>query len=284
MPKSALTPTSATPTDHLSARGQPSLRVSCIIPTHNRRERLSAALASVTAQTTPVDEIVVIDDGSTDGTFEMLQAWREEVGQIHFAVLRQNNRGPAAARNAGMRVASGDLIAFLDDDDVWHAGKMARQLAVFTDHPNLALLACSSDTLSLPGRPGLRFVDDRDLLIRNRFLTPCVVVRRDIVVQCGGFPEGMRHCEDYALWLRIAARHNCAFLNETLVSCGKGKPAFGHSGLSADLAALYAGEREALRRWRKECDAGLPAFTLAQLLAGIRHLRRRAVSTWHKSR
>lgn len=263
---------------HESTMNRTDNRVSCLIPTFNRRDQLIAALESVAGQTARVDEIIVIDDGSTDGTIDMLRAHRLHAAQTPLTVFRQKNRGPAAARNAGLQIASGNLVAFLDDDDIWHTDKMARQLAIFAQHPDLALLACASDTLSLPGRAGLRFVNSRDLLLRNRFLTPCVVARRDILLQYGGFPEEMRRCEDYALWLLIAMHHRCAFLNEVLVSCGQGKPAFGHSGLSADLNALYAGEREALRRWCAASDSGLSAFALARFLARLRHLRRRIVS------
>lgn len=248
--------------------------VSVVIPTWNRRRELAAAIESVLAQTLPVDEMIIVDDGSTDDTWDSLKAMPQRIGRIGVRVVRQQNAGVSAARNAGIRLASGEFLAFLDDDDVWRPGKMARQLAIFARHPELALVACSSDTLRLPGRSGLQFVSEWGMLVRNRFLTPCVVARRGVVLACGGFPEDMHHCEDYALWLRIAARHQCAFLNEVLVSCGHGKPAFGHSGLSANLAALYDGEREALRRWGEERHAGLPALALAYVLAGMRHLRR----------
>jgi hypothetical protein len=126
---------------------------------------------------------------------------------------------------------------------------------------------------------GSRIVDigEWGLLFRNWFLTPGVIARREIVLACGGFPEDMRHCEDYSLWLRIASGYKCTFLNEVLVSCGHGKPAFGHSGLLADLDALHAGELNALARWRKERNAGMLMFALAVVLAGVRHLRRRIV-------
>lgn len=258
--------------------GAPRPTVSVVIPTWNRRRKLSAAIESVLAQTLPVDEMIIVDDGSTDDTWDTLKVMPECIGQTGVRVARQENAGVSAARNAGMRLASGEFIAFLDDDDVWHPEKMARQLAIFAGHPELALLACSSDTLRLPGTPRLQSVDEWNLLVRNRFLTPCVVARREVIMECGGFPEEMRRCEDYALWLRIVSRHKCALLNEVLVSCGHGKPAFGHSGLSADLGALYLGELDALRRWQAERHAGLPVLALARILAGMRHLRRQVVA------
>jgi glycosyltransferase involved in cell wall biosynthesis len=252
-------------------------RVSVVIPTWNRRLELSAAIDSVLAQTLPVDEMIIVDDGSTDNTWDFLKTMPEKIGQIRVRIAHQENAGVSAARNAGLRLASGVLVAWLYDDDVWHPEKTMRQLAIFALHPELALLACSSDTLRLPGKSGLHSVGEWGLLVRNRFLTPCVIARRGVILACGGFPEDMHCCEDYALWLRIASRHKCAFLNEVLVNCGQGKPAFGHSGLSADLDALYAGEREALRRWRIERHAGIAVFVLVRVLAGMRHLRRMIV-------
>jgi len=260
--------------------GPPS--VSCIIPTYNRRDWLVEAIASVRGQTAPVAEVVVVDDGSSDGTQETLDTLRGSAADAPLVVLRQDNRGPAAARNAGLRIATGDLVAFLDDDDVWLPQKMARQLAVLMRDPGLALLGCATDTLSLPGGPRVFPVGERRLLFRNWFLTPGVVARRDVLVALGGFPEDMRVCEDYALWLRVAARHRCAFLNEVLVECGHGKPGFGDSGLSADLAALHAGECEAIRRWRAEYAANPIDAGLAYCLALARHLRRRLVAGYRR--
>jgi glycosyltransferase involved in cell wall biosynthesis len=252
--------------------------VSVVIPTFNRREQLALALNSVISQTVKLHEIVVVDDGSTDGTPEMLNEFVRLNPDMRILVIRQENRGPSSARNAGIKVATGDLVAFLDDDDTWHPEKMERQLAVLAARTDIFLLGCATDTLKLTG--GSRVVDigEWNLIFRNWFLTPGVVARRDVLIASGGFPEDMRHCEDYALWLRIASGHKCAFLNEVLVGCGHGKPTFGHSGLSADLDALHSGELDALARWGKERNPGVAMSALTKILASIRHLRRRIIA------
>lgn len=252
--------------------------VSVIIPTFNRQEQLASALDSVMSQTVKLHEIVVVDDGSTDGTPDTLQKFARLHLDLRLIVIRQKNRGPAAARNAGIKVATGELVAFLDDDDVWHPEKLERQLTVLADRADICLLGCAADTLKL--KWGSRVVDigEWNLLFRNWLLTPGVVARRDVLIACGGFPEDMRHCEDYALWLRIASGHKCAYLNEVLVSCGHGKPTYGHSGLSADLGALHTGELEALDRWAKHRNASMVVAKLASALANARHLRRQAIA------
>lgn len=253
-------------------------KVSVVIPTFNRKAQLALALASAISQTVKPYEIVVVDDGSTDDTPEMLNEFARLHADMRILIIRQENRGPSSARNSGIKAASGYFIAFLDDDDIWHPEKLERQLAILDAVPELALLGCATDTLKLA--KGLRLVNvgEWSLLFRNWFITPGVVARRDILMASGGFPEDMHHCEDYALWLRVASGHKCAFLNEVLVSCGHGKPGFGHGGLSADLGALYAGELEALARWGKQRNAGMAIAKLVAALASARHLRRRIIT------
>lgn len=248
--------------------------VSVIIPTFNRQDQLALALDAVISQTVKLHEIVVVDDGSTDGTPETLQEFARLHPDVRLIVIRQKNRGPAAARNAGIKVATGELVAFLDDDDVWHPEKLERQLTVLVDRPEIGLLGCATDTFKPTWRSRIVDIGEWNLLFRNWFLTPGVIARRDVLIACGGFPEDMRHCEDYALWLRIASGHKCVFLNEVLVSCGHGKAPFGVSGLLADLSALREGEKIALDRWHKYRQAGLTKFALVSLWAYVRHVRR----------
>jgi glycosyltransferase involved in cell wall biosynthesis len=253
-------------------------KISVVIPTFNRSQRLKAALDSVLRQTRPVDEIVVVDDGSTDGTQTMLHGFAKQHPDIPIRAIRQENRGPSAARNAGMRAASGELIAFLDDDDIWLPQKIERQLSVLASDPQLDLLGCASNIVKL--YKGLTVVRIREwaMLFRNWFATPTVVVRREVALACGGFPEDLRNHEDYALWLKIAGEHKCAFLNEVLVSCGDGKPPFGHSGLSADIDLIYASERNVHLRWRRDRNIGSVVFAIVSLHAWVRHVRRKVIA------
>ena len=108
--------------------------ISCIVPVYNGEHFLAEALDSVLAQSHPPMEIIVIDDGSTDGTPEVVARYRE-----HVRYHRQENAGPAAARNAGLDIARGELIAFHDADDLWHPEKLALQLARFRERPDLEI-------------------------------------------------------------------------------------------------------------------------------------------------
>ena len=251
----------------------PSFRISAIVPTWNRRRPLAAALKSAFAQTLPLHELIVVDDGSSDGTWEDLTAIPGRVGATTVKVLRQKNAGVSAARNAGLALATGEFVAFLDSDDAWHPGKSERQIEVFRADPGLALVGCAADILVLRGGAGVRRIGERRLLLRNYFVTPGVMLRRSVALDLGGFAEDMARCEDYDLWLRVAAGHRCALLNEVLVGCREGKRSFGHDGLSADLWALWQAELDTYRRWRAR---GGPAgvFVMAAGVSSARALRR----------
>jgi glycosyltransferase involved in cell wall biosynthesis len=256
-------------------------RVSALIPTCNRRRELSLAIASALRQTERLHEIVVVDDGSTDGTWEDLLALAQGTPVPRIVLHRQSNAGPAAARNAGARLATGEFIAFLDSDDTWHAEKTARQLALFDADPDLALVGCAAEILRVfPGRRVIPISIDR-LLFRNYLLTPGVVVKRSVLDAVGGFAEDMRRCEDLDLWLRIAPAHRCALLNEVLMTCGGGKQPFGESGLSGNLWGTGASELEALHRWRQR-GGSAAKYACAVMIFGLRFVRRAAIAGIHR--
>src|ERR1700683_1346744 len=112
--------------------------VSVVIPTHNRALQVKEAIDSVLAQSEPVREIIVVDDGSTDDTQKQLSTYADRV-----RVLILQGEGASAARNSGIRAALGQWIAFLDDDDVWLPAKIERQMMLARQNPKLALIYCS---------------------------------------------------------------------------------------------------------------------------------------------
>lgn len=256
----------------------PSGGVSVVIPTWNRRAVLPAAIESARCQTLPALEIIVVDDGSDDGSWDLLQALATSEGAPPLRVFSQPNRGPAAARNFGVAQARGEFIAFLDSDDRWHSDKLGRQMALFAQRPELALVGCAAANLRTGRSDDVVAIGERDLLYRNWFLTPGVVVRRDVLTGMGGFAEDLRRCEDYDLWLRIAAARPCALLDQVLITCGEGKPGFGHSGLSADLDALREAESTVFLRWRRRRNPASWLTALVILGAWLRHWRRRILS------
>jgi len=212
--------------------------VSVIIPTFNRCAMLREAIDSVLAQSTPAFELIVIDDGSTDGTTEHLARLAET---IRIKIERIEHRGPAAARNRGVAIARAPLIAFLDSDDLWSPAKLERQIAFMRDNPGCAISQTREIWIRNGRRvnPGYRhrkragdiFVDSlRTCLIGMS----SVMIRTDLFRSSGGFDEHMAAAEDYDLWLRILIDHEAGLLDEPLVTRRGGHP----DQLSATTPAL----------------------------------------------
>ncbi len=187
-------------------------RVSVIIPTYNRRDFAREAIASVCAQTYRDFELIVVDDGSTDGTARVVEECRQgRADSIQY--IFQTNQGVSAARNHGVFRSSGELLAFLDSDDVWQPEKLATQIAFFNAQPTAQI--CQTQEVWL--RRGLR-VNPRnkhrksggDIFLRSLELClvspSAVMMQRTLFERMGGFDEQLPACEDYDLWLRIAAR------------------------------------------------------------------------------
>jgi glycosyltransferase involved in cell wall biosynthesis len=193
--------------------------VSVIIPTWNRGWALKEAVDSVLAQEDTRFELIVVDDGSTDGTPEILKTYGDRI-----TIIRQENRGVSAARNQGVRETAGDLIAFLDSDDLWLPGKLATQVAFLKDHP--AALICQTEELWV--RNGRRVnPKNRHKKPSGEIFEPslelclvspsAVMIRRRLFEEMGGFDESLPACEDYDLWLRIGCRYPVYLIDTPLI-------------------------------------------------------------------
>ena len=196
------------------------LLVSVIIPSYDRWPMLGESVDSVLVQTAREYELIVVDDGSTDETPRRLRDYG-----ARLTMLSQSRRGVAAARNLGARQASGQYLAFLDSDDLWHPLKLERQLAFMES--NLEVEICQTDEIWV--RNGVR-VNPRhkhrkpsgDIFRASLALClvspSAVMMRRDLFERVGGFDESLPVCEDYDLWLRIAKDTEVPLIPETLVT------------------------------------------------------------------
>lgn len=199
------------------------VRISAIVPTHDRRHAVLRAVCSVQSQTHPVHEIIVVDDGSSDAT---AQAVRDTFPGV--TIVTQEQRGVSAARNRGIVDARGNWIAFLDSDDEWLPHKVERQLDALADAPEVRL--CHADEIWVRnGRrvnPKHKHAKSGGWIFRRCLPLCCIspsaaLVRRDVFDTVGLFDETLPVCEDYDLWLRICSREPVAFVDEPLiVKCG----------------------------------------------------------------
>jgi len=193
-------------------------KVSVIIPTYNRRNLVREAIASVLAQTYHDFELIVVDDGSDDGTAAVVQ----EFDRVRYVF--QPNRGVSAARNRGVALSTGAMLTFLDSDDLWQPHKLERQVAFFTAHPEARV--CQTEEIWL--RHGVRVNPHKkhrkvegDIFARSLELClvspSAVMLRRELFEQMDGFDESLLACEDYDLWLRIAVREPIYLIETALV-------------------------------------------------------------------
>jgi glycosyltransferase involved in cell wall biosynthesis len=173
-------------------------RISVVVPAHDAAHFVAGAVASVRAQGVDGVEVVVVDDGSTDGTAGVLA---EQAGE-DLVVVTQPNRGPAAARNRGLAAATGSLIAFLDADDEWPAGSLAGRIASLAEHPEVDVVLGRTQFFGDVESAGVRF-DGPDHTLLGSFLGSGLFRRRAFDPdRAGGFDEGLRSGEDYDWFLR----------------------------------------------------------------------------------
>lgn len=190
--------------------------ISVIIPTYNRCELLCRALSSVFGQGYPAVEVVVVDDGSDDGTAEMINNDFPSV-KYYF----QENKGVSAARNRGIGLASGEWVAFLDSDDEWLPNKLQSQVDALLDSPEVKV--CHTEEIWVRNGKRVNQMNKHRKeggWIFQRCLPLCamspssIMLRRSIFDEVGGFDENLPACEDYELWLRITARYPVLFIEQ----------------------------------------------------------------------
>ncbi|QWD09493.1 glycosyltransferase [Polynucleobacter paneuropaeus] len=208
---------------------------------------VSRAIESVIAQTVPPAEIILIDDCSGDGTLDFLYQWRSHHPELIKVVALDQNFGVSYARNMGWKCAKQPYIAFLDSDDAWHCKKIEIQYVYMHNHPEVELSGHEFRIL-LPqdGLPAWNVnvecdvspIGKRDLLLSNPFITPSVMLRRDITPR---FIENRRHMEDHMLWLDILfGGAKVVKLNVPLAATYK--KSFGETGLSSQLFEMQMGD------------------------------------------
>lgn len=189
--------------------------ISTIIATYNRADLLPQAIESVLSQSVNADlELVIVDDGSTDATDNVLQRYAHKPG-VH--IISQGNSGQATARERGFRESSGNLICFLDSDNRWKPGKLAQQLALMNEHPGVGVIYGENQFIDYKGncigRPTMKRYSGwitRHLLVDNCVNFNTAMVRREHMEQAGGFNPEIRIGDDYDLWLRMSP--HCQFL------------------------------------------------------------------------
>lgn len=254
--------------------------VSVVIPCYCCSKTIARALDSVAAQTLRPAEIILVEDGSRDGTLERLEALAagHASGWIRIVAL-PHNQGAANARNAGWSVAGQPYLAFLDADDAWHPRKIELQYGFMAANPEVALCGHGHEQLDTPEVPrgeihgfSARPISKLSLLLSNRFLAPTVMmIKREVPYR---FLPDRRHVDDHLLWLQLL----CAgfpFVRLSARLAYTYKAPYGESGLSSQLWKMERAELE--NYWilrRSGCigtlaTLGFNAFSFAKFLRRV---------------
>jgi len=227
------------------------MQISVIIPSYNRAHCLEHALDSVLAQTYTADEIILVDDGSTDDTARLLA---DKYPMVRY--LFQQNKGVSSARNLGISTAQYKWIALLDSDDEWLPTKLDTQVKLLAKQKDCPL--CHTEEIWI--RNGKRVNQMKKHkkaggFIYQRCLPLCVIspsaslIKKSLLTHIGGFDENLPACEDYDLWLKICAQHPVAFVSEPQI--------IKHGGHEDQLSHHYpAMDRFRIQSLMKMLDAG----------------------------
>jgi glycosyltransferase involved in cell wall biosynthesis len=234
--------------------------VSVVIPAFNVSKFIEESVQSVLGQTYRPIEIIVVDDGSTDGTSSVLEKYSDTI-----KVVIQENAGAGAARNRGILEATGEYVAFLDGDDVWFSAKLEKQIEVFKRNKDVCLVSGKADCMDASGAAmdeDLNFRGDvynramnfyEDLLFKgNPIWTSSVVVKKAALHTAGLFDESKKRSQDYDMWIRLAENNHFYILSEKL-----GQYRWLRSSLThRDIGSEYEAQLEILKKhsWRFQSD------------------------------
>lgn len=234
------------------------MKFSVIIPLYNKAPYIRKALESVLAQTYTDYELIIVDDGSTDGSFTIAKQFIDErlkikgtedevkgkensgaetngykLSPINYKLIRQANSGVSAARNAGVAQAQGEYLAFLDADDWWEPTYLERMAQLIEDYPDAGLYACNY-VYYKPGKTHVAlhiptgYINYPKAYYESDAMpvtSITAIIPRNVYDEMGGFPLGIKLGEDFLLWSKIALRYPVAFLNEPLAYYNNDVPA-----------------------------------------------------------
>ncbi len=265
----------------LSVKSPEDSSVTAIIPTFHSEKVVIRAIESVLSQSSPIDEIIIVDDASDDRTVQVVRDFAIGYPQIRL-IVNNKNLGPGQSRNAAWNSATTEYLAFLDADDTWHPNKIELQREWFK--ANQSEIICGTQHCIIDqdkihsGGEKVSLFTLNDLLWRNRFTTPSVMLRRDISLR---FDPKLRLSEDYLLWMEIAGDFGRVNrINRPLTILHK--PEFGAHGLSGKIRAMYFGEMKALTILNQKGHIGLGVLIRSYVWSTLKLARRLPLALFRK--
>lgn len=228
-------------------------KVSVIIPTYNRPRRLSRALGSVIGQSYEDIEIIVVDDHSETDTIGVIEEFHDD--RVRYEV-HDSNKGSQQARNTGITISQGDLIALLDDDDAWFPEKLELQVELMERDENVGLVYCgchdvleSDDHVIQTRIPEFRGDVHGQILKRNILASPTPLIRREVFQVAGLFDTTLPSCQDWDMWIRIAQHYRFDYVERPLA-----RFYFHGNQISANVEKRIEGRKRLVEKHKDEMD------------------------------
>lgn len=251
---------------------QDDFSVSVVIPLYNAKDTIINAVQSVLLQSFAVKEIIIIDDGSSDDSANVVRAFiAKNKSATNIKLICTKNAGASSARNVGIKNASCNFIAFLDSDDAWHKEKMQKQINALQKFPNASIVSTSS-TVKKRFTNKTRAIPYLRLLMQNHVVTSSCLVKAELAKKFL-FEEKLSRAEDYNLWLKIARFGDVIFIDEKLVFFAD-KCTFGESGLSKDFHRLMRDEYLGHKMLLRQKFINLPQYLFAICMTSLKYLKK----------
>ena len=259
------------------------LELSIIIPFYNSSQTIVASVKSVIQELigNPYSwELILIDDGSTDNSFETIMQYINSTSFIsNIKLIKQKNAGVAAARNSGLKIAKGVFIAFNDSDDKWLEGKIAVQMNYLLSHREIDMVAGIFDKDNLASIPLKKMkyattITIKNQVLKNYFSPQTVIFKKKVLDKVGLFNETMRYAEEGYFFNRMAFYGICVVLNEIVTKPVVQKGRWGDSGLSGNLKEMEKGELFNIRQAYNSNFIGFGLFAFAIFFSIGKYFRR----------
>ena len=239
--------------------------ITTVIPCYNSASTIQQAVESVLKQSAPVDEIIILDDHSTDQTVSILKELQKNYPQIQI-ITHEQNQGPSRLRNLGIQLAKSKYVAFLDADDYWHLDK----IKIFSEDVEVAFWASkySTDPSKNQIVSGTHKISFARQLLKNHVATPTAIINKEIIHE--RFNETMKYCEDYEYFTRLTY-HFGLYLNPSVLCITSRQ-----KGLSSHLFKMRLGEIRMYLKTAQYCRSVLFLLPFLILYSLIKHVIRTA--------
>lgn len=253
---------------------------SVVIPMYNSKDTILDSIDSVINQSRYdlITEIIVVDDGSTDGSSQFVIEHYTENNKVK--VIQKKNGGVSSARNAGIRSAVSEWIAFLDSDDIWLEDKISVQYEAVIAHPEIMFIGTNRNKENVrwgrkyDDKRKVYFIDLKHVLLKNWPHPSSVIIKKELLHMTGLYNENMHYAEDGDLWNRVAIRNGIYYISDIFIITGANKISFGQQGLSANLRKMYQGNIRNIKRLEKKHQISKVFYLFLRFYYWIKQIRR----------